>query len=123
MCSDLLVCKAVCQKIFTKVLLGLMVGGQRASTVQGCEGALLSGWLGALRAEFLSSLPCAGMSEPNTSGCYCSCERTQPLSPDCLRGGIRKPLPHFGAGYTTQCWVFSFKGGDSPSCPSYDLAG
>lgn len=117
MCSDLLVCKAVCQKIFTKVLLGLMVGGQRASTVLvqrravgGSPGLSPSGWLRALRAV----VPHAEMLEPNTSRCLVPGSNHSLCSPDCLRGGIRKPLPHFGAGYHLLSAVFSLSKVETP---------
>lgn len=107
MCSNLLVCKAVCQKIFTKVLLELLVGGQRASpvlvqcrTMRRSPGLSLSVWLWPLWAL----LPHAGMLEPNTSRCLAPVSF---CSPDCLRGEIRKPWPHFGAGYHLLSAVFS----------------
>lgn len=85
MCSDLLVCKAVCQKIFTEVLLGLMVGGQRASTVlvqcravRGSPGLSPSGWLWAPRAV----LPRAEMLELSTSRCLVPVSNHSLCSPD-----------------------------------------
>lgn len=49
MCSDLLICKAAGQKIFTEVLLGLMVKARRSAqcwcSAEQYEGALGSAWV------------------------------------------------------------------------------
>lgn len=83
MCSDLLVCKAVCQKIFTEVFLGLMVGGRRASTVlvqcrvvRGSPGLSLPEQVAVNTQSSTGS--CRDVRDKEVSS---SCEQSQPLFP------------------------------------------
>lgn len=110
MSSDLLVCKAICQKMFTQVLLGLMVRGQAISTVLvqcravgGSPGLSLSGRPRVCWAI----LPCAETLEFSLSERLVPMINHIPCSPDFLKGGIRKPLPHFGAWYHLLSAVFT----------------
>lgn len=102
MCSDLLICKAAGQKIFTEVLLGLMVKARRSAqcwcSAEQYEGALGSAWV--RDGEHTAVWPHEGVRNSSLKHVSPSLWEHVPSFTDFIQGCIRKPLLHFGTTYS-----------------------
>lgn len=95
-------CKKSCWKIFTEVLLGLMVKARRSvqywCSAEQCEGALGSVWVCDGEHTLQHGLV-QGQGRVHLSMCLLLCGNV-PSFNGFIQGWIRKPLLHFGTTYS-----------------------